>query len=53
MCSAFGRSKGIMAELCCVDSCGGGEAHVNGQHAVGQQSLMESWKTWSEIILNA
>lgn len=29
----------------------GGKAHVNSQHAVGQQSLMESWKTWSESPL--
>lgn len=29
----------------------GGEAHVNGQHAVSQQSLMDSQKTCSQIAL--
>lgn len=50
-CSAAGRSKGIMTELYCEDSCGGGKAHVNGLHAAGQQSLMESQKSSSEIAL--
>lgn len=51
-CSAAGRSKGIMTELCCEDSCGGRKAHVNGQQAVGQQSLLESQKSWSQITLH-
>lgn len=40
-----------MTELYCEDSCGGGKAHVNGLHAAGQQSLMESQKSSSEIAL--